>query len=102
MKITLAQLNPIIGDFKGNAEKIKRAIQKAQNEDSDILCVPEMFLTGYPPRDLLERADFTEQAAQTLQELVQYSKQIPDLAIICGTILPAPEDSEKELLNDDE
>ncbi|MFC1568636.1 NAD+ synthase [bacterium] len=88
MKITLAQLNPTIGDFSGNIEKAKSAIQMAENDKSDIICFPEMYLTGYPPRDLLERDDFILHAEQALKILVQFSAQFPDSMIICGSILP--------------
>lgn len=88
MKVTIAQLNPIIGDFRGNIDKAKSAIQQARNEGSKLICFPEMFITGYPPRDLLERHDFIHCSQIALNELIVYAKLLSEITIICGTILP--------------
>ncbi|MEJ2629159.1 MAG: nitrilase-related carbon-nitrogen hydrolase, partial [bacterium] len=53
MKITLAQLNPTIGDFTGNLNKIKSSLFTAKTEGSELVIFPELFLSGYPPGDLL-------------------------------------------------
>jgi len=53
MRVTLAQINPIIGDLTGNTNKILCHIERAKKNGSDIVLFPEMALTGYPPDDLL-------------------------------------------------
>ena len=53
MKIGILQLNPVVGDIKGNAEKIRAAALKAHAQGADFCLTSEMALTGYPPRDLL-------------------------------------------------
>ena len=55
MKITIAQLNTVIGDFDGNLKKLTSALKEAEGAGSDLVIFSEMFITGYPPRDLLER-----------------------------------------------
>ena len=80
MKITLAQLNPTIGDFPGNLNKAISVLRIAQKDKADIICFPEMFLTGYPPRDLLERNDFINHAQRALKDLVKYSQKVQDIA----------------------
>lgn len=72
MKIALAQLNPIVGDLKGNLELLCRTLEKVDPEKPDLVIFPEMFLTGYPPRDVLTRTWFvaaTERALNEVQEI---------------------------------
>ena len=54
MKIGLAQLNYMIGDFNGNFEKMKSAIEKGIAANADLLLFSELSVCGYPPRDFLE------------------------------------------------
>lgn len=88
MKVTLAQLNPTIGDFSGNLQKIKNAYKKARQDKSDIIILSELYLTGYPPRDLLNRQDFIQDAQNALDEIKKISERYPETAILCGTIRP--------------
>jgi len=81
IKITLAQLNVTIGDFKETLNAVEMAVQKALHEQSDIIVFPELFLTGYPPLDRLEQEDFLKKAETTLQEIIQLSENI---AVIIG------------------
>ena len=48
-KITLAQLNPTVGDVEGNAAKARAARERAKADGADLLVLPELFITGYPP-----------------------------------------------------
>ena len=56
MKLTLAQLNPTIGDIQGNLAKIEKTLSQCSKDSPDLVIFPELFLVGYPPRDLLERS----------------------------------------------
>ena len=58
MKITIAQLNFLIGDFTGNVDKMLEAVKTAKKEGADIICFSELATCGYPPRDFLEFDDF--------------------------------------------
>ncbi|HSW40858.1 MAG TPA: nitrilase-related carbon-nitrogen hydrolase, partial [Acidobacteriota bacterium] len=60
MKIALAQINTTVGDIRGNSERIMRAIDKSRRENADIAVFPELCLTGYPPRDLLDIRGFVD------------------------------------------
>jgi len=55
MKVTIAQMNPTVGDIKGNMKKMEDVLSKTS---SDLIIFPELYITGYPPRDLLERREF--------------------------------------------
>ena len=59
IKIALAQLNPIVGDVKGNINKLIK-IRNDLNNSTEIIVVPELYVTGYPIDDLVLRNDFLE------------------------------------------
>ncbi|WP_414624890.1 NAD+ synthase [Calothrix sp. CCY 0018] len=83
MKITIAQINPIIGDIPGNTQKIIEAANKAIADKSDLLLTPELSLCGYPPRDLLLKPDFLKAMNIALQQL---ARDLPaSLAVLVGT-----------------
>jgi NAD+ synthase (glutamine-hydrolysing) len=69
LKLAIAQLNPCVGDFAQNLEKIQQAIQQAKDEKADVILFPEMIVTGYPPEDLLFRPAFLAQVQQTLTQI---------------------------------
>jgi NAD+ synthase (glutamine-hydrolysing) len=87
MKIAMAQLNPTVGDFDGNLSKVDDALASVRAASPDLLVLPEMFLTGYPPQDLLERGWFIDAAAEALKSLAQLSTRYPGIGILTGTVL---------------
>jgi len=84
MRLTIAQLNPTIGDTPGNLAKLEAALERARSDSSELLVLSELFLTGYPPRDLLERKWFIDRATEALGEVVRMSKAEPDIGILVG------------------
>ncbi|WP_235297298.1 NAD+ synthase [Portibacter marinus] len=96
MKITLAQLNFHIGNFEGNVEKMLKEIRKAKKQGSDIICFPELAVTGYPPRDFLEFDDFIDKCEMAIDTLRQESDGI---AIIVGAPSRNPVIEGKDLFN---
>lgn len=76
MKISIAQLNYQIGNFSGNKELICNAIFKARAEGSDLVIFSELCIPGYPPLDLLDRADFIEKCNKTVEEIAGFCKGI--------------------------
>lgn len=83
MKIALAQINPTIGDFARNTEKIINATEKAISLSCDLIVFSELAISGYPPRDLLEKKDFVNANLMHLQSLVN---SIKGIGVICGTV----------------
>jgi NAD+ synthase (glutamine-hydrolysing) len=69
IRIAGAQLNQVIGDFPGNRDRILDAMAWAQEQEADVLALPELAITGYPPEDLLLRDSFIEANLAVLQEL---------------------------------
>ncbi|MDA2936309.1 NAD+ synthase [Patescibacteria group bacterium AH-259-L05] len=99
MKITLAQLNSTVGDISGNVGKMKKAVKKASQEKSDLIIFPEMFITGYPPRDLLEKQRFITDAHGAVSNVIAISKTYPHIGILYGTITPMNKGKLKGLYN---
>jgi predicted amidohydrolase len=58
MKIALAQINPTVGDFAGNARLILDFTARAAKQTADLVVFPELAICGYPPADLLEKSSF--------------------------------------------
>jgi predicted amidohydrolase len=85
MKIALAQINPTVGDFAGNARLILDFTARAAKQTADLVVFPELAICGYPPADLLEKSSFLARARQTLDELAATTTSGP--AILCGTAL---------------
>ncbi len=85
LRITIAQINCIVGDLSGNARRILAAAERARDLGADLLLTPELALCGYPPEDLLLRPDFYRSAADELQLLAMHTVQVaPELAILVG------------------
>ena len=96
MKITIAQLNYHVGDFSGNLEKMKNAVETAKNQGSDLICFAELATCGYPPRDFLNFADFINKAEECVQEL---AKCAIDIGILLGSPTRNPVPEGKDLYN---
>jgi NAD+ synthase (glutamine-hydrolysing) len=99
MKIALAQLNPTIGDFEGNLFKIEETLKKTKRQAPDLVVFSELFLVGYPPRDLLEKKDFLQQSMNALSRLLDLSKKYKEPVILCGTVLSTEKKTGKGLYN---
>ncbi|MGC1260616.1 MAG: nitrilase-related carbon-nitrogen hydrolase, partial [Jannaschia helgolandensis] len=80
-RLTLAQLNPTMGDLEGNAAQALGAWTTAKNAGADMVALPEMFLTGYQPQDLVRKPVFAAHARAVLDTLVVDCSEGPALAI---------------------
>ncbi len=96
MKIALAQLNFVIGDFEGNYSKMADAVTQAKKQKADIICFPELAVTGYPPRDFLEFKNFVQGAIATVDKLTFLAD---DIAIVVGAPSINPVVEGKDLYN---
>jgi len=98
VKVTIAQLNPVIGDVEGNQAKIKNVVSKFGKE-SDLVVFSELFLSGYPPRDLLEKPWFIERIERAIDDVTDLSAKHPHTAILLGAPLPTGKKSGNGLYN---
>ncbi len=80
-RITLAQLNPTVGDIDGNAAKARAAWQQGRKDAADLVAFPEMFITGYNTQDLIMRPVFNQAAMAAVQALAQDCAEGPAMAI---------------------
>jgi NAD+ synthase (glutamine-hydrolysing) len=87
MKVVAAQLNPMVGDIRGNTEKVRAAVN-AYHKRGDLIVFPELFLTGYPPKDLLEKKEFITRVQDAIEGLVRFSTRFSDIGIIVGAPVP--------------
>lgn len=69
LKVVLAQLNPTVGDFKNNFIQAKQTIEAAGRDLADMVIFPELFITGYPPEDLIFETNFIPQNMRLVEEL---------------------------------
>ena len=68
LKIALAQLNPLVGDVIGNADKLI-SVRSSLDDSVDILVAPELYISGYPIDDLVLREDFLDLVDKGLENL---------------------------------
>lgn len=96
MKIAIAQLNYIIGDFEKNFLKIKTAIEEAQQKGAELILFGELSVTGYPPRDFLEFDDFINRSNEVIEKIKPLTKNI---AVAVGAPAINPNIEGKDLFN---
>ncbi len=83
MKIGIAQINPIVGDFKGNAKRILTAYRACVDAGADLVVTPEMSLVGYPAGDLVLKRRFVEACLQALDYLID---EIGEVGLLVGYV----------------
>jgi NAD+ synthase (glutamine-hydrolysing) len=96
VKIALGQINPTVGDFAGNAEKMIKFSHRAEAAGAGLILFPELSVCGYPPRDLVERASFVQHNRESLDRIAAETRGI---AVICGLVTPAHAESGKSVMN---
>jgi len=97
MKIGLAQLNYMIGDFSGNFDKMKAAIEKGISENADLLVFSELCVCGYPPRDFLEFKHFINECENVIRKLATVAGN--KIAIVVGAPSRNSTPNGKDLFN---
>lgn len=86
MKIALCQINTTVGDFAGNLERLASALDSVSADRPDLAVLPELFIPGYPPQDLLERTWFVERTERALSDLLAISRRHAGVGILAGTV----------------
>ena len=99
MKIALAQLNPTVGDFKGNTARILDYAKRAGESGADLVVFPELAIPGYPPQDLLEDENFLAHCQRSLDTIAQATAQPGMPGILCGTALASTTNPGKHARN---
>ena len=98
MKVSIHQINTIVGDFSGNIEKIVAAGKESARMGASLAIFPELSVTGYPPLDLLENSNFLLQASGALDTLADKTRDL-GVSLIVGTILPSENPAEGKPLS---
>ncbi len=80
-RVTLAQLNPVVGDLAGNAAQARAAWEEGREAGADLVALPEMFITGYNTQDLVMKPAFHTEAIRQLRALAADCADGPALAI---------------------
>lgn len=96
VRIAAGQINPIIGDFEGNCRKMEEAAKKAREAGCRLVVFPELSVSGYPPRDLLERRSFIKDNLNAVERLME---NIQGIAVLLGYVERNGEPGENNLYN---
>jgi NAD+ synthetase len=98
VKIALAQINPTVGDFSGNLEKIIAASRRAADRGARLTVFSELAICGYPPADFLEKPSFLARCRTAVDELALATRALPT-AVLAGVALAAESESGKPAVN---
>lgn len=92
MRIALAQINTTVGDLDGNAAKILDFARHAERAGAELVVFPELALTGYPPRDLVEKHSFLDRTEDALEGIARESAGL-GVTLIVGYVGRSPANS---------
>jgi len=96
VKLGLAQINPTVGDFSGNSQKIIEFAREAHAQGAQLALFPELAVCGYPPRDLVEKPAFVARSQEAVEEI---ARAVPQITVICGFVSPAKGETGKSVMN---
>ncbi len=97
MRVSLAQINTTVGDLAGNVSRILDAVAVAESAGADLVLFPELAICGYPPLDLVGRADFVCAVETATEEL---SAQLTgSIVVVVGTVRSSPPGSARKVHN---
>jgi NAD+ synthase (glutamine-hydrolysing) len=99
MRVALVQLNTIVGDVGGNVARVLDAMNRARDERADLVVFPELCVSGYPPRDLVERAAFIRQCEAGLERIRAATEDPASPGVIVGLPLPSRAETGKGVTN---
>jgi NAD+ synthase (glutamine-hydrolysing) len=99
VKVTIVQPNPTVGDFEGNLEKVGEVLSRTGHDAPGLVVFPELFLTGYPPRDFLEAGWFLAKADLAVERVLRISEEHPGAGILIGAPTRTGRDTGRGLYN---
>jgi NAD+ synthase (glutamine-hydrolysing) len=76
LRVALAQIDPTVGDIRGNARKIAERTSAAREQGAALVVFPELTISGYPPEDLLLKTSFLDQVSEALEDLAAQTRGI--------------------------
>ena len=91
LRVALAQINPTVGDFAGNAALIQEAVAQAQKQSAEIIVFPEMIVTGYPVEDLALRPSFQAASIAAVEKIA--STITGDIVAVVGYLDKGPKNA---------
>lgn len=89
MKISIAQISPVVGDFSGNLAKISKVFERAVHEGADLVLTPELGVCGYPLHDLVERPEILSRCTESVEALKKLTSN-KKTALLVGSISSSP------------
>jgi NAD+ synthase (glutamine-hydrolysing) len=98
MRIALGQINPTVGDLGGNVALITRFARKAEERKAELIVFPELSITGYPPRDLVEKPSFIERSEAAVEQLAEATKDLA-ISIVAGYVGRSHKSTGKQATN---
>jgi NAD+ synthase (glutamine-hydrolysing) len=98
MRIALGQINPTVGDLPGNLALMLRFARDAATRHAELIVFPELSITGYPPRDLVEKPSFIERSERAVEQLAEAAKDLP-ISIIAGYVGRSHKSTGKQATN---
>lgn len=98
MRIALGQLNTTVGDLSRNVNGMIAASREALGRGAEVIVFPELSITGYPPRDLVEKESFLERTQEELQRFTEETAGL-DITIVCGYVGRAESETGKRATN---
>jgi NAD+ synthase/NAD+ synthase (glutamine-hydrolysing) len=98
MRIALGQINSTVGDLPGNSRLMIDVARRAAERHAELIAFPELSLTGYPPRDLVEKESFLTRTAQALDDFAAATADL-DLSIVVGYVSRSAVSTGKQAVN---
>jgi len=98
MRIALGQINPVVGDLAGNVDRMAGFARRSAEMGAEVIAFPELSVTGYPPRDLVEKPSFLERSECELQRLARETASL-GIAVIAGYVGKSHEGAGKPATN---
>jgi NAD+ synthase/NAD+ synthase (glutamine-hydrolysing) len=98
MRVALGQINTTVGDMAANVDRMVEAARHAAQGGARLVVFPELAVTGYPPRDLMEKTSFLARAEAELARLAEATRDLPT-AILAGSVAASGSSAGKRALN---